>query len=206
MHGHPAKPEHASRREIRIWDPWVRLFHWSLIVAVLVAWMAGEAGLVVHVVAGYTVFVLVSWRVGWGFVGPAPARFRNFVKRPGEIRAFLRATLRGRPPHHAGHNPAGGAMVVLLLATLLLTTFTGMALYGVQDAGGPLAFLAGQAGFAMIDGLEAVHEFLGDFLPWLIAIHVAGVIVESLLQDTDLTRAMITGRKTLPVTNAGDDA
>jgi len=91
-----------------------------------------------------------------------------------------------------------------LLALLLLTTLTGMALYGAQDAGGPLAFLDGLASFRMVDVLEAVHEFLGNFLPWLIAMHVAGVIVESLLQDTDLTRAMITGRKSLPVTNEGD--
>jgi len=197
-------PQHDTRCAIPVWDPWVRLFHWSLVVAVLVAWMAGEEGLAVHVVAGFTVFGLVAWRIGWGFTGPATARFRNFVRPAGEIRAFLRATLRGRPPHHAGHNPAGGAMVVVLLATLLLTAFTGIALYGMQDAGGPLAFLGGLASFGTVDAFEATHEFLGDALPWLIAVHVAGVIIESLLQNTDLTRAMITGRKSLPVSNEGD--
>ena len=186
MIGHPARARHRSRHDIRVWDPWVRLFHWMLVVAVLVAWMAGEAGLAVHVVAGYTVFGLVTWRTGWGFAGPATARFRNFVRPPGEIRAFLLATLRGRPPHHAGHNPAGGAMVVLLLALLLLTTLTGMALYGAQDAGGPLAFLDGLASFRMVDVLEAAHEFLGNFLPWLIAMHVAGASWQRILSGLEV--------------------
>ncbi len=205
MHGNPHKPITGARREIRVWDPGVRLFHWSLVLAVLVAFLAGEHALTVHVVAGYGVAVLTAWRIVWGFTGPATARFRDFVHPPRAILAFLRASLQGRPTWHAGHNPAGGAMVVVLLATLLTTALTGMALYGAQDAGGPLAFLATRAGEDAIDTLETLHEFLGQALPWLVAVHVAGVLVESLLQRVDLTRAMLTGRKPLPPTPEGGE-
>ncbi len=187
-------------KEVTVWDPFVRLFHWTLVLAFFVAWFTEDDWLDLHVWAGYTVLALVLARILWGFVGTRHARFRDFVRPPADVKAFLQQTLAGRAPRYLGHNPAGGAMIVLMLVMLLLVGLTGLAVYGMEEAAGPLAGLAGAPEW-LEDALEEVHEFLANAMLLLVAIHVAGVIVESLIHHENLVRAMITGRK-----RADDDA
>jgi cytochrome b len=188
----------SRQTKIRIWDPLVRLFHWSLVAGFATAYLSQEDYLALHSWAGYLVAALVWWRIVWGFVGEDYARFADFVRSPAEAWRYLRDTLRRRARRYLGHNPAGGAMVVLLLSCLLLTAISGMAVYGIGDHAGPLALLAQvgtDAGFVWQDHLENIHEFLAHFTLMLIAVHVTGVVVESVLHRENLVRAMIDGRK-----------
>jgi len=183
-----------EQSEVRVWDPFVRIFHWSLVLTFTIAWLSGDELEVLHINAGYAVLGLVLLRIVWGFIGTHHARFRDFVYPTAEVKGFLRDTLMLRARRYLGHNPAGGAMIILMLLSLVITTVTGIAYYGIEDGAGPLAMLAGmpEAGEEI---LEEVHEFFANLMVLLVVVHVIGVIVESRLNHESLIRAMLTGRK-----------
>ena len=182
--------------ELKVWDPAVRVFHWSLAASFFVAYLLSEEDwLGVHVWAGYTVLGLVLFRLIWGFIGPMHARFTDFVRRPAIVLAHLKDLARLRTRRYLGHNPAGGAMIVTLLTALLATALTGVALYGAEQHAGPLVGLMAGIGKDGAEAIEEAHEFLANFTLALVAIHVAGVVVESVLHRENLARAMMTGRK-----------
>jgi cytochrome b len=180
---------------VRVWDPLVRLFHWSLAASFTIAFLTEDDLLVVHVWAGYTIFGLILFRLIWGFVGPRHARWSDFIKEPIEIAAYLKDAVRFRAVRHLGHNSAGGAMVVALLVSLTVTGLTGLAVYGAQELSGPLApMLSGLSeGWAHL--LEDVHEVLANLTLLLVLLHLAGVVFASLQHRENLVRAMITGLK-----------
>ncbi|MDD1607434.1 MAG: cytochrome b/b6 domain-containing protein [Methylococcaceae bacterium] len=93
-----------------------------------------------------------------------------------------------------GHNPAGAAMIVLLLLSLLMTVITGLAVYGADQAAGPLAFI----GNSHEDFWEEIHEFFANFTLLLVIVHVIGVVVESIIHRENLAKAMFNGNKKRP--------
>ncbi len=124
---------------LRVWDPLIRLFHWSLVIGFTVAYFTEEEWLTAHTTAGYTVLGLVLFRLLWGVVGSKYARFRQFIGSPVAAFTYLRGLPTGTARHYMGHNPAGGWMVIALLLALLVTTVSGIALYGADKGAGPLA-------------------------------------------------------------------
>jgi len=188
----------TERRETTpVWDPLVRIFHWSLVAFFFIAYLTEDELLSVHVYAGYAVAGLIGFRLAWGLIGTRHARFSDFVTSPTAVFRYLGRLLAGRAPHYTGHNPAGGAMILALLVSLALTTFFGMALIG-GDGNGPLAgtFVASWSG----EWLEEAHEVFANVTLFLVFLHVAGVVVSSLLEGQNLVKVMITGRKTIPST------
>jgi cytochrome b len=167
----------ARPAEIPVWDPLVRLFHWSLAVAFFTAWLSEDV-MPLHEAAGYVVLGLVGFRVVWGVVGPQHARFTDFVRGPRAALAYLGDLGRGRARRYLGHNPAGGLMVVALLVMLTATGVTGW-----------LALDAGRG------WLEELHEGVANATLLLVGLHVLGVLVSSVAHGENLVRAMITGRK-----------
>jgi cytochrome b len=165
---------------VRVWDPLVRLFHWSLVISFTIAWL-GEGGKRLHQGAGYVVLALVALRLIWGFVGSRHARFRDFVPRPTKLLAYLKSLPGGHPRRYLGHNPAGGAMILLLLAMLILTGGSGWLM--TTDA------------FWGFVWLEDLHKAAANLTVVLVFAHVAGVVFSSLAHRENLTLAMITGRK-----------
>ncbi|RRQ22601.1 cytochrome b/b6 domain-containing protein [Thiohalobacter thiocyanaticus] len=180
---------------VRVWDPLVRVFHWTLVLAFFTAYLTEDDWLDLHTLAGYTVLGLVAFRLLWGLIGTRHARFVDFVRRPREVLVYVKEVLTLHPRRYLGHNPAGGLMIVLLLVSLLATTGFGLAVYAAEEGAGPLAGML--AGVSESTGhlFEEVHEFFANFTLFLVAVHVAGVIVESLLHGENLVRSMVTGRK-----------
>jgi cytochrome b len=184
----------GKKRIIMVWDPLVRLFHWSLVGAFAICWMTEDEWIDLHTFAGYTIAALVSIRVVWGVIGTRYARFSDFVKFPGKVQAYLKDLLRLRAKRFIGHNPAGGAMIVALMICLLLTALTGMLAYGAEGLG-PLAealFSNRPYGGELY---EEIHEVLANLTLVLVAVHLTGVLVGSLLHQENLVRSMITGTK-----------
>lgn len=166
---------------VRVWDPLVRLFHWSLVGAFALAYATAEEVQQVHEIAGYTIAALLALRIVWGFVGPQHARFADFVRPPGEVLRFLADSLRLKARRHIGHNPAGGAMVLALIAAIAGICVTGymMETLAYRDA----------------KWLEELHEVLANGTLALIFLHVAGVLLASFEHKENLVAAMFTGRK-----------
>ncbi|WP_417497994.1 cytochrome b/b6 domain-containing protein [Maricaulis sp.] len=135
----------AQPREVKVWDPLVRIGHWVIVIGVLTAYFTGDEQLGLHVWAGYVVAAAVVIRILWGFVGTRYARFSSFVRGPGAAVGYVRGLADGSAKRTLGHNPAGAVMIILLLVSLAGTTGTGMALYAVEDGAGPLAGIIAQS-------------------------------------------------------------
>ena len=168
-------------KRILVWDLPVRLGHWLMVGGFALAWATGdsEKWRLVHVFAGSTVMAVAAYRLLWGVVGSRTARFAEFVRGPGQAVAYLKSLLQARPPHYAGHNPAAGLAIVLLLGLALASGASGWLTY--QEIGG--------------EWLEEIHEFLTGTMLGVVGVHLLGVLVGSLAHRENLVLAMITGRK-----------
>ena len=166
---------------VRVWDPLVRIFHWSLVAGIAFAWITSEGLDRVHELIGYGVAILIAIRLVWGFVGSKYARFSQFVKGPRATLAYLRRMVRGKAPRHLGHNPAGAAMIIALLTTIMVTLVSGWMM--TLDT------------FWGVEWVEELHEVVANFVLVLVAFHVAGVIHASVTHRESLVKAMITGLK-----------
>lgn len=184
------------QQQIKVWDPLVRIFHWGTAAAFAVAYLTEDDWLSLHTLAGYLVLAAVITRVLWGFIGTRHARFTDFVRGPSSVLGYVRDILHGHPKRHLGHNPAGGAMVVALLILMVLTSLSGLALYGGAELAGPLRELMAGAPPFWLEALEEGHELLANLTLLLVLLHVGGVILASLQHRENLVLAMFTGIKT----------
>ncbi len=187
--------------EVVVWDVFVRVFHWTLVIAFFTAYFIEPHGhlKVVHVWAGYVVAVLVVLRILWGFIGTKHARFSDFIYGPATSYRYLIDLLRRHGERYIGHSPAGGWMIVALLAGLLVTCYFGMSNYAIEDGKGPLAGVYTEAGRPVDRGtkefFEDGHELLGNLMLVLVILHLAGVAAASFAHRENLPRSMVTGRK-----------
>ena len=207
-------------RKIKVWDPIVRIFHWSLVSIFLIALITGEDGEGFHVTAGYIIIGLILFRIIWGFIGTKHARFTDFVRGPGAVKDYLKGLLSGRHERYLGHNPAGGAMIVVLLISVLLVSYSGLKLYAAEEGRGIFA----DGGISLVsaayasddhsyDGWkkntlylakkrhdreefwEEVHEVFVGFTLFFIFLHITGVVMTSVIDKENLVLSMITGEK-----------
>ncbi len=177
---------------IYVWDPFVRAFHWTLVVGFTIAYLTEDDLLQVHVWAGYVVGILVVARVLWGFVGPGHARFSDFITAPATAVRYAKDLILLRSERHLGHSPGGGYMVVALLVFLAATVITGLIVYGGDQQAGPLAGIVTKA---TGEQMEEVHEVIANITLALIFAHIAAVIFASFAHHENLVRAMVTGYK-----------
>jgi cytochrome b len=175
---------HQTHKHERVWDPLVRLFHWSLVVAFVTAWFGrGEAWW--HEGAGKFILCLIIFRVVWGFIGTGAARFETFLRGPHATLKYVFDVVRGRPAHFSGHNPAGAAMIALMLVTLSVTTASGILMTTTK--------LWGNA------SVEYIHGQSANLMLVLIGGHLFGVLLASLQHKENLIFSMITGWKSVPI-------
>jgi cytochrome b len=194
----------TATRSVLVWDLPTRLFHWLLFAAVSFAlatglfapkWWLGR-----HMFAGYVVGGLLVFRTVWALCGSEHSRVRSFLYGPRQTIEHLRGLLRLRRAHYIGHNPSGAAMIFALFGVLVLLTVTGFLQQGGLEKQGPFA---GFLSYALGIQARVVHQFLAYLLLGLIALHLAGVLFGSWFLKEPLIRAMIGGRKPLPVGLAG---
>ena len=176
-----------------MWDPMVRIGHWTMAGFFAFAYYLGGDWLNMHAHAGYTVALLIAFRFFWGFFGPEHARFGGFVAGPKRLVDYFGRLARGRAPVYAGHDPAGGIMIVTILASLTVTTCSGMALFAMENRG-PLqgSWVVNWPGATV----EAVHHLAADLCVILAVGHVVGVLVMCFVVRQNLIASMFHGRKT----------
>ena len=173
---------------MRVWDPLVRFSHWIVALACIANLSFLRHGDDVHDSVGYAALAAVVLRILWGFVARGHANFRSFVPWPRQFVAYLNLSLKRREPRYVGHNPAGAAMMLVLMALVMICGVTG--------------WMLGLDAFWGDSTVEAVHVWAANAILFLLVVHVAGAIVESIRHRENLILAMITGRKRPP---AGTD-
>lgn len=193
---HPAKGLNGAKRVVLVWDAPTRSFHWLVVVLVAAAYVTWRLNWMDwHAWVGEALLALLLFRFMWGFFGSETARFSCFIVRPRTTWRYLAIVLRREPDRQAGHNPAGGWMVLLLLALLLGETLTGLYVANdVADVGPLTAFTPAP----IANAITALHLIFWDALLAAVLAHVAAILVYAVAMRHDLVIPMITGRKTLP--------
>lgn len=180
-------------RKIRVWDLPVRLFHWALVVLMVMLFVSAYAGQMdAHAALGRIVLVLVLFRLVWGFVGSQTAKFRDFVKGLGGIRAYLSS----KTTDTVGHNPLGALMVVALLGALLIQALSGMFSSDGIGFSGPLAHWISSVAS---DSITRLHVFMAYVIAALVAVHVLAVLLHWILHRENLILPMFSGKKWVPL-------
>ena len=169
----------------RVWDPLVRLFHWSLVLCMGLNWFYLEEGDPPHEWAGYVACAWVAVRFVWGFVGPHHARFTSFWPSSKRLRAHM-GHMWAKPSGadvqaQLGHNPLGALMMLALMALVLSLGVTG--------------WLQTTDWFWGDDEMAELHEWLSNATMALVGLHVLAALIMSKLQGINLPRAMVTGKK-----------
>ncbi len=182
-------------RTVDVWDPLVRLTHWSLMLSFVGAYWFGGDWLGLHAQFGYIVILLVGFRLVWGIVGTEYARFRSFWPSVKGLGAYCKSLARRKALVHVGHDPLGSLMIYILLVSLLVTTGSGVTLFAME-ARGPLAgtFVAAWPG----PWVELIHHLASDVTLVLVITHVCGVLMMAKVQRQALIRAMFSGQKRVP--------
>jgi cytochrome b len=163
-------------QRVKVWDLPLRLFHWTLVLTIAVAFLSSEEDSPLnewHILAGWVAGILIVFRIVWGFVGGEHSRFLDFV-RPSRIFDHLVGIGKGNAEPSLGHNPLGAVAVVILLLLMGITVWTGA--FGGESA-------------------EALHEFVAWTLLAMIALHILAVILMSVIERENLIRAMVSGTK-----------
>lgn len=184
---------------IIVWDLATRLFHWTLVVAFLVAIFSAfqdkfDGYDVIHQRAGILILILVIFRLFWGVFGSETARFTTFVKSPKTLLAYLRGDRPEKIGHAGvGHNPLGALSVILMLILLGVQAILGLFSTDAMLFEGPLAYLVPDA-----EGLTFYHRWIGYILIGLVGLHIAAIVFYKLVKKQALLLAMITGRMRSP--------
>jgi cytochrome b len=183
-------------RKVLVWDAPTRLFHWATVLLVIAAYLTWRLNWMDwHIRVGYGLLALVLFRTLWGFFGSSSARFFNFLVAPQAATRHLVTSFRREADHYAGHNPAGGWMVLLLLALLLGESLTG--LYVANDVAneGPLTEWVSAT---VADAITSLHGILWDALLGAVVLHIVAVVAYAAIKGQNLLLPMISGWKALP--------
>ena len=180
------------KRDFKVWDIWVRLFHWTLVALIGFSWLSAELGgnwMIWHTQAGFVTAGLILFRLVWGFAGSWSARFKTFVKSPSQVIAYLKGEDKSE---HLSHNPLGALGVLALISLVTLQVITGLFSNDDIFIEGPLAHLIS---YDLSLEITDLHEGVFNLLLAIVALHVAAVLYHQKIRKEPLIQAMLHGRK-----------
>jgi cytochrome b len=182
MGSHTWTPPPPGR--VKVWDPIVRLFHWTVALGCIANLTVLREVKSVHRYVGYVILAAVAIRLVWGFVGSKHAKFSDFTPSPGRLFGYLKALLRRREPRYIGHNPAGAVMMLALIGLVVVCGVTG--------------WMMGLDAFWGVRWVESLHEGAANFILVMAILHVLAALIESWRHRENLVLAMVTGLKRAP--------
>lgn len=187
---------HSGWRKVLVWDLPIRLFHWLTVALLVVLYVTERLNWIGwHVRAGQILLGLVIFRLIWGMVGSETARFTHFIASPKKAVQHCKRMVRREPDTGIGHNAAGGWMVLLIIALLLIQCLTGVIINNdIANEGGWTEMIPA----SVADAISSSHAWLWDVLLAAIAVHIAAIATYAIAKRHNLLIPMLTGRKPLP--------
>ena len=185
--------------KIKVWDLPVRISHWLLVTLITFQFLSVKVldeGMITNVMqwhfyAGYACLAIVIFRICWGVLGTHYAKFSQFVLSPINTVRYLRGT---GLQNYVGHNPAGAYSVLILLSLILAQSISG--LFTTDDI-----FNDGPYYGVLNDFFQSVANFIHHSMVYVllgfIVLHIVAILFYKIKHKKHLTRAMITGRKTV---------
>jgi cytochrome b len=181
---------------VLVWDLPTRLFHWLLLICVILSFVTGNIGgnlMEYHMLSGYAIFVLLIFRLAWGFVGSRTARFSSFVKSPMTVLSHVGVLLQKKEETpYLGHNPLGGWSIVAMLLALFVQVATGLFANDDILTEGPLYAWVSKETSDLFTWVHLTNRYL---LVALIAVHIFAVFFYFFYKHENLIGPMITGVK-----------
>lgn len=192
-----------STTRVHVWDLPTRLFHWVLVILVVVSVVSVKMGnMEVHEKSGIALVTLIAFRIVWGFIGGRYARFTSFVRGPGAILGYLKSMREPGGALHLGHNPLGGWSVIALIASVGTQAVTGLFADDEIATQGPLASKVTSATTTL---MTSIHHFNEKVIYALVALHICAILYYAVAKKEDLVRPMVTGYKTAAGAQAQGD-
>ncbi|XGC81420.1 cytochrome b/b6 domain-containing protein [Bdellovibrio bacteriovorus] len=164
---------------IYVWDIFVRVFHWTLVICVFLNFWVTEEGDTPHEVLGYIAAGFVIARLFWGFFGSPFARFNIWLASPKSVFSYLR-NFKTRKTYQS-HNPIAGWMIIFLMSCIIGLAVTG--------------FMMGTDTYFGEEWVEELHHWISDILMGAVAIHIIGALYESRHEKQNLVAGMVHGYK-----------
>lgn len=180
------------KKEVAVWDIWIRIFHWTLVALIGFSWLSAELGgnwMIWHTQAGFVTAGLIIFRLIWGLAGSWSARFSHFIRSPKQIISYLKGEDK---TEHLSHNPLGALGVVAILLLIALQVVTGLFSNDDIFIEGPFAYLVSYE--TSLDITE-IHETLFNLLMLILAMHIGAVIYHQKIRKEPLIQSMFHGRK-----------
>ena len=177
-------PPSPPSARVKVWDPVIRLFHWTVALGCIANLTLLREVKSVHRYVGYAILAAVAIRLVWGFIGTPHARFSDFTPSPARLLGYLKALARRQEPRYVGHNPAGAVMM--------------FALIGLVTACGITGWMMGLDAFWGVGWVETLHEGAANIILVMAILHVLAALMESWRHRENLVLAMVTGLKRAP--------
>jgi cytochrome b len=191
----------AQAEKIKVWDLPIRIFHWGMVCLFFTSWVSADQGfMTLHLVSGSAILALLLFRIVWGFVGSTTARFSDFLGYPGRTLRYLGLLFSSEQPVYSGHNPAGGWMVMALLACLCIQVSTGLFSNDDVRFNAPLSLLVSKE---LSDQLTVFHGTFFNFILVLVWMHLVAVFFHLSVKGENLIGPMFTGKKHVDHVPAG---
>ncbi len=186
-----------SLQREKIWDPVTRLWHWVLVVSMVLCWFFGKYMSLDtvrwHFYLGYVILGLMVFRLLWGLIGPAPIRLLKLFPRVSSLLNYLKTVFAREPSGTPGHNPLGSISVIAILAITISVASTGLFIATEDfDEYGPLNRYVSDH---IADKFNAWHSLLSDVVTVLVGLHVAALLFYLIWKKENLIKPMIIGWK-----------
>ena len=182
---------------VKIWDLPLRIFHWLLVISVIVMFISANFGFFdVHIFTGKCIAILLLFRIIWGFVGSSNARFSSLFFHPREYIRYIATLVHRKPSHALRHSPIGSLAVIALLLMVTAQLATGMVASDIDGlVEGPFAYYVS---YDFSRWATGIHHTTKKFLIALIVLHLAANAFYYFFKKDNLVGPMISGRRPTP--------
>ena len=170
-----------------IWDLNIRIFHLMLIITIIISIISGKFSyFYIHEISGITLFLLILFRIYWGFFGGYYSKFKNFNLNKNCLFNYFK----NKEKKYFGHNPLGSLSIFSIFVLIFLTSLSGM--FSSDDIfyDGPFVKLAPQ----LVGFFTNIHDTLHYFLYSLIILHLSAVSYYQFFLKEKIINQMIDGK------------